>query len=176
MLIILGGFPGSGKTTLARELSQKIGATFIRIDTIEQTIRNKCKQIGEVIDEGYAIGSAIAKDNLNVGQYVVADSVNSIDITREMWVETAKQANSKFVEVEIICSDKSEHRNRVETRKADLPNHKLPDWQKVENRDYSAWDSKHVTIDTAGRSVEYSIKELVDKLRPLLQNRKNGGR
>lgn len=138
MLIILGGLPGSGKTTLARELSQKIGATFIRIDTIEQTIRNKCKQIGEVIDEGYAIGSAIAKDNLNVGQYVVADSVNSIDITREMWVETAKQANSKFVEVEIICSDKSEHRNRVETRKDDLPNHKLPDWQKVENRDYSA--------------------------------------
>ena len=36
MLIILGGLPGSGKTTIARELAGQLGAVHLRIDSIEQ--------------------------------------------------------------------------------------------------------------------------------------------
>jgi predicted kinase len=39
MLIILGGLPGVGKSTLARALSQHLHGTHIRVDTIEQAIR-----------------------------------------------------------------------------------------------------------------------------------------
>ena len=38
MLIIFGGLPGVGKTSIARALAQKIGAVHLRIDTIEQAI------------------------------------------------------------------------------------------------------------------------------------------
>jgi predicted kinase len=35
ILIIFGGLPGTGETTLARALAEQLGAVFLRIDTIE---------------------------------------------------------------------------------------------------------------------------------------------
>ncbi len=46
MLIIFGGLPATGKTTIAKELARQIGATYLRIDTIEQAIRDR---IGDTI-------------------------------------------------------------------------------------------------------------------------------
>ncbi|MGO6670405.1 AAA family ATPase, partial [Rhizobium ruizarguesonis] len=39
MLIIFGGLPGSGKTTIARALAERLNAVHVRVDTIEQAIR-----------------------------------------------------------------------------------------------------------------------------------------
>jgi predicted kinase len=38
MLIILGGLPGTGKATIARELARQLGAVHVRIDSIEKAI------------------------------------------------------------------------------------------------------------------------------------------
>ena len=40
MLIALGGLPGVGKSALAMSLAQRIGEVHIRIDTIEQAMRD----------------------------------------------------------------------------------------------------------------------------------------
>ncbi len=37
MLIIFSGLPGSGKSTIARTLSERLNAVYLRVDTIEQT-------------------------------------------------------------------------------------------------------------------------------------------
>ena len=39
-LIVLSGLPGVGKTTIARELAVVLGATHVRIDSIENSLRN----------------------------------------------------------------------------------------------------------------------------------------
>ena len=40
MLIAFGGLPGVGKTTLAKALAKRQAAVYLRIDTIEQAVRD----------------------------------------------------------------------------------------------------------------------------------------
>ena len=83
MLIILGGLPGTGKTTIARELARQLGALYLRIDSIEQAIRDFRAVSKPLDDAGYRIAYVIAEDNLRLGRTVVADSVNPIEVTNE---------------------------------------------------------------------------------------------
>jgi len=41
-LIIFAGLPGSGKSTLAAKLASRLAAAYLRIDTIEQGLRDVC--------------------------------------------------------------------------------------------------------------------------------------
>ena len=157
MLIIFGGLPGVGKTTIAAELARHIGALHLRIDSIEQAIRAS-GVVGESIDDvGYRVAYAVAQDNLRIGRTVIADSVNPLWLTRDAWVAVAAHAHVMAIEIEVQCSDVSEHRRRVESRTTDVPGLKLPTWNEVANREYHPWDREHLVIDTAGRTVEHNL-------------------
>ncbi len=163
MLFIFGGLPGTGKTILSQYLAESIGATYLRIDSIEQTLRNE--GILEVEGKGYEVAYRIAHDNLKTGQSVVADSVNPLPITRKAWRSVASETGSTYCEIEIICSDKSEHRQRIESRVTDIDGLRLPSWQDVLGREYEPWIDKQIGIDTANKSVRESKEELMTALR-----------
>lgn len=164
MLIILGGLPGSGKTTIAKELARQLGAVYVRIDSIEQAIRDSRPADQPIQDEGYRVGYAIAEDNLRLGKTVISDSVNPIQMTRDAWMSVAHRAQAPAVEVEIVCSDPQEHRQRVEIRSIDIRGLKPPTWKDVMSREYHPWARRHIVIDTAGRSVAECVKELREAL------------
>jgi predicted kinase len=164
MLIILGGLPGTGKTTIAKELARQLGATHVRVDSIEQAIRDSEMVSQPLNDVGYRIAYAIAEDNLRLGRTVISDSVNPIQLTRGAWIGVAHRAQVRAVEVEVVCSDSQQHRQRVETRSTDISGLRLSTWEEVLFREYEPWDRKHITIDTAGRSVAQSVEELREAL------------
>jgi predicted kinase len=158
MLIILGGLPGVGKTTIAKHLAKQLKAMVLRVDTAEQVLRDTAALEGP---EGYMVCYALAAENLRLGLTVIADSVNSIQITREAWRDVANQANRDFIEIELICSDIAIHQKRVETRKPDISGHKLPAWQAVLDREYEPWTSKHLALDTSQKSADEIVELMI---------------
>lgn len=163
MLIALSGLSGAGKTSIARELAQRLRAAYLRVDTVEQALRS-CGTLETVGAEGYETIYRLAEENLNLGMTVIADSVNPLDITREAWAEVAREANVPLINVEIVCSDEAEHRRRVEIRSSDIPDLVLPTWEKVKSREYHPWTQPRIVIDTDGRSVDACVDELVTRL------------
>jgi predicted kinase len=163
MLIVFGGLPGTGKTTLARALAGHLAATYLRIDTIEQAIRDAGSAVGPA---GYLAAYALAGENLRLGRTVVADSANALTITRDAWRRVADGAGVEIVEVELICSDPVEHRRRIETRAGDIPGLAAVTWQQVVDRHYDAWDRPHLTLDTAGRTPAALFAALVSSMPP----------
>lgn len=161
MLVILSGLPGTGKTTVARLVATAVGAVHLRVDSIEQALRN----IGREIEaDGYAVAQAVAEDNLRLGHIVVADCVNPWPLTRAAWRSVAARAGVREIEVEVICSDVDEHRRRVESRVADIAGLRLPTWAEVLSRDYQTWDSDRILIDTARASAAESVQVIVAAL------------
>ena len=164
MLIIFSGLPGAGKTTIARALARELGAVYVRVDTAEQTIRASDMLKAEVGPAGYMVGYGMAEDNLALGNTVVADSVNALKVTRDAWLSVAERAGTTAIEVEIICTDKAEHRRRVETRPTDVEGLVKPSWDKVAAREYEPWERRPFVIDTATQNVEQSVAALISRL------------
>ena len=161
MLLILGGLPAVGKTAIATRLARYIKAVHLRIDSIEQALRNSNVTISG--PEGYVVAYAIAEDNLRLGHTVIADSVNPVEVTRAAWRNVARQAGKRYIEIEIVCSDQVEHRRRVESRIADIIGHQLPTWQQVCAREYEPWPA-NIVIDTAGQPIKASVSALRERL------------
>jgi predicted kinase len=164
MLIAFGGLPGTGKTMVSRLLARQLAAAYLRIDTFEQAIITSGDREAEIGPAGYLAAYAVAEDNLRLGMTVVADSANLLNVTRVAWREVARKAAVPIVEIEMVCSDTAIHRLRVESRRADIPGHRLPTWQDVLARQCDAWDSEHLVVDTANVSVEQVVEMITRRL------------
>jgi predicted kinase len=161
-LYIFSGLPGVGKSTLAARLSKHLGATYLRVDTIEQSLKDLYGL--DVYAEGYQLAYRLASDNLNQGLSVVGDSCNSVQESRAEWEQTAINAGAKYINIEICCSDKNEHKARLEDRNSPVEGLNMPSWESVKVRVFHSWKTSVVTIDTAGESSEQSIQKLVEML------------
>lgn len=171
ILIALGGLPGTGKSSIAREFANRHGAMHLRIDTIEQALMRTGFVAEDIGPAGYVVAYAVAEDNLRLGRVVIADSVNPLAVTRQAWRATASRAGASIIEVEICCSDAAEHRRRVESRKADIDGHRLPTWQDVLSRHYESWSDERLVIDTATLAVDACMKMLDQHLRAAMKAR-----
>ena len=169
-LIIFGGLPGVGKTSLARELARQIGAVHLRIDSIEFAIWAAGRGRQAMDDVGYRVAHAVAADNLRVGNIVIADAVNPVAVTRTAVVGSGRWLAGAGVEIEVMCSDRDEHRRRAEARASDIPGFTPPTWEEVLSREYHQWDREHLVIDTSGRTVAQNvctIRELLSQQKAL---------
>ena len=162
-LVVFCGLPGTGKTLLARAVADRLGATFLRIDTIEAAIT---ATLAPVTDNpvGYVVAARVAADQLRGGRHVVADAVNNVAIARDGWVAVADECRVPVRFVEVICSDAAEHRRRVESRTAEMPGHVQPSWEEVCGRPWEPIEQPRLLVDNLGDPAD-SVAAVLDWLR-----------
>ncbi|WP_340053620.1 AAA family ATPase [Pseudomonas sp. JAI120] len=161
MLIVFSGLPGTGKTTIARELARQTGAVYLRIDVIEQAIRDAGVLTGDVGASGYGVANALALSNLQLGHRVVADCVNPVQESRAAWTAMAAKAEVALINIQVVCTDSQEHRRRVESRTGDIPGLTPPTWQSVSAHEYERWDPPVLTLDTASVTATEAVALIV---------------
>lgn len=173
MLVVFGGLPGTGKTTVARAVAVRLRACYLRIDAIEQAMRaaGVLAGGGDVGPAGYMAAYALAEANLALGLSVVADCVNPLPVTRAAWRAVASAVSAPVLEVEVVCSDPAEHRRRVETRTVDVPGLVPPTWEAVRRREYHPWTGPRLTIDTAA----LGASEAASRVCAEVDRRRRGG-
>lgn len=164
MLISLAGLPGTGKTTIARLVATRLGAVHLRLDTVEQALVDSGAHTHPVGPLGYHVCRALARDHLRQGLTVVADCVNPVAVTRDLWRDVARDAEVGLLEVEVVCSDPARHRERVRTRTSGVPGMPQPAWDEVEAAEHDPWDREHLVLDTAVLSAEEAAAVLLDTL------------
>ncbi|HDS1736301.1 AAA family ATPase [Pseudomonas sp. BP8] len=167
MLIVFSGLPGTGKTTLAKALAVTTGAVYLRIDAIEQAIRDANVLAQDVGRSGYLVANALAQSNLGLGRTVIVDGVNPVRESRTTWSEIACNAGVRLANIQVICSDTDEHRRRVETRTPDIPGLTPPTWASVLSHDYEPWDQPPFCIDTALSSTAQAVTMIIHRFPPL---------
>ena len=165
--MVYAGPPAAGKSVLSRGVADAIGATYLRIDSIESAV---VTALGRFDDNpvGYVVADRIAADQLVAGRDVVADAVNGIAIARDGWVGLANRTGAALRLVEVRCSDPVEHRRRVESRQAEMPDQHIPSWDEVAGREFEPWPPELaeglVVIDNVGDPAEH-VARIVSALR-----------
>lgn len=168
ILFAFSGLPASGKSTLAKHIAKTYRAVYLRIDTIEQSLLDLCQF--KVQGEGYELSYRIASDNLKLGNNVVSDSCNPINLTREAWENLALLNGCRCINIEVICSDEVEHQKRLKERVNEVENLKVLSWGEVVGKEYHSWTEDRIIIETAHKSITSCVDELVDKIELLLND------
>lgn len=164
-MIVFAGLPASGKTTIARALASHLRAVHLRIDTIEQALIKSGIERHQIGPMGYIVAYDLARDNLRLGNIVIADSVNPISITRQAWRAVTSDESVPILEVEIVCSDPAIHRQRAEARARENLDEYCPTWSEIESREYHSWDFEPMRIDSFSVQVEQAVELIVSALK-----------
>ncbi len=135
---MISGRPGTGKTTLAKAVARRRRSCYLRVDAAETALARTGAEVGI---QGYAVIHELAVSNLELGIDVVVDAVNAVPEARAGWREAAHRGGAELVQVESWLPDQVEHRRRVETRTADIPDHQIPSWDDVEAQHWAPWDT-----------------------------------
>lgn len=163
------GLPGSGKSTVAEVIGNRLGYAVLSVDPIESAILSAGIDSDQPTGlAAYLVAEAIADAALANGQSIIVDAVNAVDPAREQWVALARRHGETLRFIEVICSDTDLHRSRLEARNRNLPNFEEPTWHAVEQSldDYAPWSGDaaavpRITIDSVqplGRLVEQALE------------------
>ncbi len=162
-LIIISGLPGSGKSTVAEGVAERLSLPVFSVDPIESSIIKA--GIEKSFETGYAaylVAETLAAEQLHLGTSVVIDAVSGVKPAREMWRNLSKEHSAKLVIIECFL-DEELHKQRLAARVRNLYGFDEITWDDVQKRkkEYLPWEEERLVLDTSG-SPESNVQEALE--------------
>jgi hypothetical protein len=156
-LVLVTGLPGTGKSTVAEAIADRIGAPVLAHDWAMSALR-PYPEVQSALDRmpmghravGWSTLHALARSQLRAGRSVILDGVARADELRTCR-EIAHDEDASMVVIATQCSDPSVHRSRVEGRQRLIPNWHELDWVGVvpSRATWESPDDADLSLDAA---------------------------
>ena len=148
-LILFAGMPGSGKTTLARMVAQKLNLAVFSKDRIQRVLRDH-NLSGENSGDGYYVILDMADEQLSLGLSVILDATFPLDHFRSVASEIAARYQANFCAIYCYCSDDIVWRQRMHERVQYVPGWTPVGWNEVlrMREYYRPWNDNALVIDS----------------------------
>ena len=156
MLIMVCGLPGTGKTTLAKAVAERIGAVHISSDTVRMKMLKERTYSEEEKERVYDFMLEEAEKELRKGKKVVLDATFYRKKLREKARETA---GSGFFIVECVTHENL-LKERIFSRKESESEADFEVYKKVKT-EFEPVEEEHLAVDTS-MALERQV-ELVEK-------------
>ena len=168
--IVMRGFPGTGKSTIARLLAAALHASLIDRDIIRQTAVHVLGELPQVGQFSYELMFALVREQLSLGLSVVVDTPLTYRTTYEQCKELAKAFQTPMLVVHCQCPPEVQKR-RLEGRKGNVSAFQITSWDEWEQWKprFEEYEDGGCIIDTSNpmddslATVMRSIYELHDK-------------
>jgi predicted kinase len=165
-LVIISGLPGTGKTTLAIDLADKLDLPLICIDDIVETHPEPSQLLN---DDFWSQMNDILIEHVNnrlkQGTSVIVDSV-FMGEDRNAVRRLARHYGIDFFAVHTHCSDKALWRARVEERARRFPHDKPATWDRIiaQSHKFQPWDLDDALFVDAVDPLEDNISKVINLL------------
>lgn len=150
IFIAMRGYPGTGKSTIARLLASSLHAPLLDRDILRQAAVDTFGNVPQVGSFSYGLMFALAREQLQLGLSVVVDTPLTYRRTYERCLEIARECSTPLLVVHCQCPPEVQKR-RLEDRKGQVSNFQITSWEEWERwRDrYEEYDDHGCVIDTS---------------------------
>jgi predicted kinase len=163
LIILVCGYPGVGKTTLANELGPLINAVILSTDMIRKELVDKPNYGEEEKRLIYNVLILIAKYLHNAGINCILDATFNTQKAREDIKRELSLTSDQFKIVECICPEELVI-PRIQNRKRSYSDADLSIYRMIKQT-YEPIQEKHIVVDTS-----QSLKKIVAKVANRIKN------
>ena len=169
VLVVVGGVPGTGKSTVARGIGAHLACPGFAKDVIEASLWRSGvgaeQGSGQVAED---MLTTLAGSQLDHGQGAVLDTVAGRNASRTAWREVAEAQGASFVLVECVCSDEDLHRSRIDGRTRNIPGWYELTWDDVQRsrKKYEPWTEERLVLDAvdpASQNLDAALAYIADR-------------
>jgi len=153
MLYIICGLQGTGKTTVAKKLSERVNGILLRTDAIRKEIIDKPTHSEEEKRRVYEEMLLRARQLIEKGKDVILDATFSKRVYRD---EAKKISKGKYIIIETVCPEEIA-KERLETRDEIGANYKTHLKCK---KNFEPVEEEHVIIDTS-KDIDRQLEKFV---------------
>ncbi len=149
-LIVMRGYPGTGKSTIARAISAALHAPLIDRDILRQKAVDIFGNLPHVGRFSYELMFALTEEQLSLGLSVVVDTPLTYRTTYEQAKELAQTFHAPMLVVHCQCSPEVQKR-RLEGRVGKVSEFQITSWE-----EWMQWKPRFEDFDDEGCIIDTS--------------------